>query len=679
MMHSTPERPTSLHGDLANLPDALAPLKEFPNWVCWKWEWRVDKKGIGKWTKPPYQPQRPDVKASVKDPSTWGSYDEALAAFKARKCDGIGLNLSGTDIAAFDIDECRDRATGEILPGAMKLVARANSYTEITPSGDGLRIIGTGSGDQVPSGPQPVPGSAMTVETYRKATRYITVTGNPLRNTPQRMGNLDPVIDTFTVAGLSDVKSSGSGNGKANGLDSEIDFDQWKALNSRRHERDDDFRDIDDRYLPPKLKALIANRPPANDLSAAFYRVVCWLHELKWSAQKIESYIREKPVMPIRYNGRLEEEIQRCLYNSDKRKAGKANEPKPSPTGGEGATISAQALGAMQFPEIKYVVPGLIVEGLTLLAGKPKIGKSWMLLHAAIAVASGGVTLGGIQCAEGDVLYCALEDNLRRLQSRLNKLLSAHQLLGADQEWPARLSFRCEMLRLAEGGLEQVRDWIKAANHPRLVIIDTLAMVRARKGRDESSYDADYSAVKELRDMANEYNVAIVIVHHLRKAAADDAFDTVSGTLGLTGAPDSILVLKYDTAGMVLHGKGRDLIELEKALCFDQGACTWTIKGDAAEVRRSTERNVILTALEGAGEALGPRQIAEAVGMKAANVRFLLNRLLNEGEVVKAGYGKYRRRKAPVAQEWVSAPEQGWTSAPGVSPTASRERESGKC
>ena len=111
----------------------------------------------------------------------------------------------------------------------------------------------------------------------------------------------------------------------------------------------------------------------------------------------------------------------------------------------------------MRFDPIKYVVPGIIVEGLTLFAGKPKIGKSWLLLHAAIAVARGGFTLGDVHCAEGDVLYCALEDNARRLQSRLTKLL------GLQEEWPARLKFWCEMPRLINGGLEQIKQWIATA------------------------------------------------------------------------------------------------------------------------------------------------------------------------------------------------------------------------
>jgi RecA-family ATPase len=292
----------------------------------------------------------------------------------------------------------------------------------------------------------------------------------------------------------------------------------------------------------------------------------------------------------------------------------------------------------MTFAPIKYVVPGIFVEGLTLLAGKPKVGKSWLLLHAAIAVARGGFTLGDLHCIEGDVLYCALEDNQRRLQARMTKLM------GFSQRWPARLFYYCELPRLTEGGLDAIRAWIVSKPNPRLVIIDTLAMVRATRKREETNYESDYMAVLELRALANEFGIAIVLVHHLRKADSDDAYDTVSGTLGLTGAPDSILVLKRDSSGcMVLHGRGRDLIEIEKAMTFDADTCLWRIAGDAAAVRRSHERNAVLDALTDAKEPIGPNDIATATGMRAANVRFLLGKLVKEGLIEKAAYGKYRR------------------------------------
>jgi hypothetical protein len=311
------------------------------------------------------------------------------------------------------------------------------------------------------------------------------------------------------------------------------------------------------------------------------------------------------------------------------------NGPVPSPP----STATAEALSTMTFEPIKYVIPGVIVEGLTLLAGKPKIGKSWLLMHAAIAVATpgGGFTLGDIHCIEGDVLDCALEDNLRRVQSRMTKLL------GISLPWPKRLTFQTEMRRLADGGLDFIRSWIEKVERPRLVIIDTLAMVKTPKTRAQTQYEADYDSVLELRRLANQHNIAIVLVHHLRKAEADDAFDTISGTLGLTGAVDTVLVIKRDTHGSyVLHGKGRDLSEIEKAMTFNVETCVWTVLGDAGSVRLTAERNTILAALTDAdSNALSPNDIAAATGMKSGNVRRLLGKMKTDGLVTSPRYGKY--------------------------------------
>ena len=297
---------------------------------------------------------------------------------------------------------------------------------------------------------------------------------------------------------------------------------------------------------------------------------------------------------------------------------------------------SGEELKAMHFEPIKYVVPGVIVEGLTLFAGKPKTYKSWLVLHAAIAVAQGGFTLGEIHCIEGDVLYCALEDNLRRLKSRMSKLL------GMDADWPKRVRFLTEMPRLADGGLGVIKEWIKSVASPRLVVIDTLAMVRAAKKRDENPYDADYAAVKDLRALAAEYGIAIVLVHHLRKADADDAFDTVSGTLGLTGAVDATLVLKRETSGgFTMHGRGRDLIELEKAMSFNRDTCTWTITGSASEARSSRERTAILDALGAHGEAATPAEISALAGLKHGSVKHLVLKMAKDGLLKRNDKGRY--------------------------------------
>jgi hypothetical protein len=366
--------------------------------------------------------------------------------------------------------------------------------------------------------------------------------------------------------------------------------------------------------------------------SNVFWNVLVVLKADGWTIDAIVELLERYPNgIAAKYRGRLRREVERVYSKIKDRAQAKAT---AQPT----INITMETLKTMTFPPIKYVVPEILVEGLTLLAGKPKIGKSWLLLHAAIAVARGGFTLGNTHCMEGDVLYCALEDSPRRMQSRATKLL------GISDDWPARMTIYFNLPRLGDGGADIIRSWITSVPHPRLIVIDTLAMIRALKQVDESNYQSDYLALIELRELANEFGIAIPVVHHLRKAEAEDPFDTISGTLGLTGAVDSVLVIKRDGfGGYTLHGKGRDLVEIEKVLTFDKASCLWRIEG--ADVRRSEERKAILDAVDQAGEPLTPTDIAAATRMKVQNVKFLLRKLLDEGVIEKAAYGRYRRKE----------------------------------
>jgi hypothetical protein len=156
-------------------------------WVIWKWE--TNKKG-GR-TKVPYRAKHPHTKAKSTNPATWSDYATAVAAAAAH-ADGIGFCLLGSGFAAFDLDDCRDPATGTIHPWAAALVKRAASYTEITVSGTGLRIIGYGDGPKVHRKLNVI--DDVTVEPYRQAERYIVMTGDALGE-PRELANIDTVID----------------------------------------------------------------------------------------------------------------------------------------------------------------------------------------------------------------------------------------------------------------------------------------------------------------------------------------------------------------------------------------------------------------------------------------------------------------------------------------------------
>ena len=199
-------------------------------------------------------------------------------------------------------------------------------------------------------------------------------------------------------------------------------------------------------------------------------------------------------------------------------------------------------------------------------------------------------------------------------------------------EWP----------RADAGGVDDIREWIEAADNPRLVVIDVLAQFRSTRGDRDTQYEGDYAAVKQLQALASVHGLAIIIVHHTRKGSWDgDPFEKVSGTLGLTGAADTTLVLDRDSTGATIYGRGRDIEEIEKAVQFNPQTCRWTVLGEATEVRRTDERAAILAELIGADEPLRPNDIAAATGLKNGNVRRLLGKMVKAGEVMKATYGRY--------------------------------------
>lgn len=296
--------------------------------------------------------------------------------------------------------------------------------------------------------------------------------------------------------------------------------------------------------------------------------------------------------------------------------------------------ITASALMAKQFEPVNYVITGLLAEGATLFGGKPKIGKSWMAYDFALAVASGRPLFGRIPVDQGDVLYLALEDNERRLKRRLlTKGVTAPERLTLATEWPD----------LDSGCIAEMEAWADAVDRPALIIVDVLKMVRGNSRNSESLYDGDYRALAGLASFARSRAIALVVVHHVRKMEAEDPLESLSGTNGLTGAADTVMVLKRDsgTGHCLLYVRGRDVEETEKAVRFCPNNGTWELLGEADEVGRTNERQAILDTLRSHGKPLTAREISDILGKSYEAVRKCLTRMWNAGEVGKEGRGAY--------------------------------------
>jgi DnaB-like helicase N terminal domain/AAA domain len=277
-------------------------------------------------------------------------------------------------------------------------------------------------------------------------------------------------------------------------------------------------------------------------------------------------------------------------------------------------------LDAQHFPPLAYTVPGVIPEGSVLLVGPPKIGKSWLVLAVALAAASGGRVLG-LEVPKRPVLYLALEDGDRRIQDRCRKLLRG-ALIPPDFEY----------VTTVEPGrvLDTITAWLaRHAGQSPLVVLDTLGKVMPPALPGESSYQRDYRIGTALKRIADQHpGMTLLVNHHDRKAGAEDFIDSVSGTHGLAGAADTVVVLtrpRQEEAGR-LKVTGRDVAEGEYAVRFLDGS-TWTLDGADLAAAAQRARDAQVTA--GLGdrstetiayvgehpEGVTPTQAAAALGM----------------------------------------------------------------
>jgi hypothetical protein len=276
-------KPQTHSGDLANLPPALAPLTQQNRWVVWPWELRTTNGGKAKWTKPPRQARDPSRNARANDATTWGSYDDALAAVKAGNADGIGYMLKGSGIGAIDLDHCVDRDTTKLDMWAEELHEEANgAYQEVTVSGAGLRIIGTVTGPETHRRFTFDRDTGAGVELYRNTARYITISGLELGSCAE-LPPLDSFIDTL--------------------------FGRYTG--QPRHGGGLDFNDAGHQHAP-NYDELIRNGVPEGQRSEAFQAVVWHLASQGQAAESITEELAQHPNgIGAKYADRLFEEVKR--------------------------------------------------------------------------------------------------------------------------------------------------------------------------------------------------------------------------------------------------------------------------------------------------------------------------------------------------------------------------------
>lgn len=517
------EKPQTLGVDLSRLPPSLQPLVEERRWVIWRWEHIPARQ---RWTKVPYQPERPKCKARSDDPSTWGDHTTAVALVKARRADGVGFVLHGSDIAAFDLDDCRNPETGEIANWARELVSEAASYTEVTVSGTGLRIIGKASGAHVHRNQKVHPGPG-SIETYRRASRYIVITGVEFGGSAGALTNIDAVIDR-TVARL-------------------------EAQANRAASRSCDVSGED---LPVELQQLIRHGVPEGQRSEQFHRIVGWLQSFGWDGDAIERLLQQHPTgIAAKYQTRLRSEIERSLTKiRDGSHFGLALTP-----GAPGASPNMLPLFWHGENNGRVARSWLIEEvlpetGKGLLSGQWGTGKTFVALDLSAAIMTGETFAGRRVLRQGGVLFIAAEGaneipiRLRGLAER--KLAQSNSGLSFTKLQRLPFAWAEECLPLANDETIEVLVATAEAAAKRmqeehqlplaLIVIDTLAATAGFT--DENNAAEGQRIMARLEELSRRTGSFVLAVDHFGKIAETGT----RGTSAKEAAADVVIALLAD-------------------------------------------------------------------------------------------------------------------------------------
>jgi RecA-family ATPase len=298
--------------------------------------------------------------------------------------------------------------------------------------------------------------------------------------------------------------------------------------------------------------------------------------------------------------------------------------------------ITAAELDDIDIPPLSWAVSGLFPEGFGILAAAPKIGKSWLVLSLGLSVASGTSFLG-VPLEQRPVLYLALEDSHRRLQERQRRVLDGRSA-------PEALLLRTDPLDAMEVAKQFATD--QAGKNP-LLIIDTLARIRPPRGPRADLYREDYQFGSSLKAIA-DLGATVLGVHHTRKGESDDFLESASGSNGLMGAADFVMVLARErtNSNALLSITGRDVTEAAYPLVFNDGL--WSPNGtslsDAAQKANGPRLGERMKGVLEVVSSLGvtsPPDVSELLDIDVDTAGRYLRRLTDSGLITRVERGRY--------------------------------------
>ena len=296
--------------------------------------------------------------------------------------------------------------------------------------------------------------------------------------------------------------------------------------------------------------------------------------------------------------------------------------------------LTAAELMKLEFPPPQWLVEGLLPEGLTVLSGAPKIGKSWLSLQIALSITTASPLFGRAPASEKSILLLALEDNERRLQERISKCgLTPSEKFCLTTKW--------------EDGLPGLKQFLLDNPPIKLCIIDTLAVfLPSQDTRGRNAYDADVARMRELHNLGRDTGTSLLMIHHDKQGEDSDWASKMNGSSGVIGTADTLIRLSVQKRGSrqaKLQVTGRDIEDLELNLKLDDTTMSWQIDKGQDDRQLTALQNDVLQLVPLTPASIRSREIADKLAKEQSQISDILKKLTNRGYVFSSAYSEYSK------------------------------------
>jgi len=597
-------------------------FKEYRQWVSW-----LPVEREGKITKIPIT--RENKTASTTNPDTWDRWENI------ESCETQGFVFTKDDPFTFiDLDDCIDE-NGNLEPWAEEIVDLLDSYTEISPSKRGLHIFCKGSLKK--------PGNRKSnIEIYETG-RYSTITGDIYPGCKDTIEDREEQVDRLhkklfkkeyeekptPVASATEL----SDDTVLEKLFTEKNGEKWKRV---FHGDTSDYGGDDSRADLALITKLTFYTQDRGQLGNLF---------------RMSGLYRKKFERDDYRNGLLDTALGSVgeIYTPPKEKVEEVEEYKHP------AIYTVDRIVQMDIVRPKFMITDIITDGLNLIIGKVKAGKSALIRQAGLGMVMGGKVFGDFIAEQSEVLYLNLEETLGMFQTKINKIL----INGVDPPKGYHVATREQAHmwgKIGDGFLERVVDYLDKYPDIRVLSIDTYSRIKPKTGKQsDGGYMAETRIVGDLMLLLN-YLDAIVLSHHSKKGKEDDWVDDVLGSTGLAAAADTIVRVFRDrgSTDAQIDVTGKAIAENTFKAEFIPVSESWEIFGTCKDwTFLTTERKQIYAVFQTVENAMmKPSDVAQKLGKGTKTVSNIMNKMKKQEQLESPKFGKYKV-PSKMYREWI--------------------------